>query len=343
MMKFTHQLSLLVCLAGLLAACNKTQTKEESPTPVTAQQAKKSSITSSINISGNVMGQHTVQLAFMVAGKINKVTREEGETIKKGALLASLDATSYQLGRNIAKAKYDEVQDEFNRLSEMHKSGSLSESDYVKITTGLEQAKANYLLQEKNLSDTRLYSPITGVLLKRGAEPGEIIGQGTRIFGLSDIDTVQINAAVPEGELNSLHLGDTCNVEIPSLNRSFSGTITLIGAAAEPSTRTFTIKIDIPNTDLTLRPGMVAEVTIPDTETTSLIAVTPSAILKDLDNTYFVYVADTQKQKAYKRKVSIGEITGNQITILSGLNINEWVITGGQENLQDGSAINLKK
>ncbi len=335
--------TLLLSLLTLLVACNKPTAQEETPIPVITQQAKESTFENSINISGNVMGQQTVQLAFMVPGQVNQVTLEEGQSIQKGKLLASLDPTSYQLARNIAKAKYDEIEDEYNRLSAMHTSGSLSESDFVKISSGLEQAKANYLLQEKNLKDTRLHAPISGVLLKRGAEPGEIIGQGTRIFGLSDIDTVQVNASVPEGELNSIHLGDTCVVEIPSLGQSWKGSITQIGAAAEPTTRTFNIKIDLPNSDLKLRPGMVAEVKIPEATTSSKIAIPASAILTNMDNTHYVYVADKEKKKAYKRKVTIGAIQQNNISILSGLNPNEWIVTGGQENLQDGSSINISK
>lgn len=343
MNKNIYSLLLGLAVLNFLTACSHPASQQEEPTSVVAQEAMLSGFSEPISISGNVEGQKTIRLGFMVAGKINKITTEEGEKIKKGALLASLDPESYQLGRNIAKAKYAEVQDEYNRLSAMYNKGSLAESDYVKITSGLEQARSNYQLQEKNLRDTHLYSPVTGVLIRRGVEPGEIIGQGTPVFAISDIDTVQINAAVPEGELANLHLGDSAIVKIPSLNTQYRGKITLIGAAAEPTTRTFTIKIDIPNPELILRPGMIAEVIIPGQTTENLITLNPSAILEDVNNTYYVYVADSEKGKAFRRKVSVGPVTDQQIAILSGINSGEWVITGGQEKLEDGSSITIKQ
>ena len=88
---------------------------------------------------------------------------------------------------------------------------------------------------------------------------------------------------------------------------------------------------------------MVAEVKIPEATTSSKIAIPASAILTNMDNTHYVYVADKEKKKAYKRKVTIGAIQQNNISILSGLNPNEWIVTGGQENLQDGSSINISK
>lgn len=342
--KLTH-LRIFIFLSFLMAACHSTpeNTHKEKAIPVMAQQVKQNAFPSNLSLSGNVKGQHTVRLGFMVAGKINTITKEEGDKIYKGQLLASLESDRYELGRNMAKAKYEQVKDEYERLSNMYKNGSLPESDFVKISTGLEQAKSQYHLQEKDLQDTRLYAPITGVLLKRGVEPGEIIGQGTPVFAISAIDTIQVHAAVPEDELNNLAKGDIARVTIPALDSTFTGKISLIAPAAEATTRSFNIRIDVANSDLRIKPGMIAEVNISGNSKTNHITIVPPAILKDVDDTHYVYVADAKKQKAYKRKIAIGAVSGNQVAVVSGLNPGEWVITGGQQNLEDGSTITLKK
>lgn len=80
------------------------------------------------------------------------------------------------------------------------------------------------------LNDTKLYAPISGVLLSKQAEVGEIVSAGTPLFVLSDIRKVIVLAFIPEGELSGLHIGQEANINIAALNKTFVGKITEVGA-----------------------------------------------------------------------------------------------------------------
>jgi len=310
--------------------------------PVMGKQIGKISVDQEILASGNVEGRKTVKLGFLVAGKINYIAVNEGGMIEAGQLLASLDSENYKLAKEMADANLDQMQDDYNRLAMMYDRKSVSESDFSKITNGLKAARAQQKLQNKNLSDTKLYSPIKGVLLKKGVEVGEIIGAGLQIFAVSDISMIHVNASVPESDLRLIKTGSTASVYISSLDSTFSGRVVEIGSLAEPTTRSFTVKIELANPKLVIRPGMTAEVKIATGQKAEILAVAGEAVLRDLDNTSYVFIADPAKKQAFKRKISLGRMRGSSIEVTSGLAQNEWVIVGGQHKINDGSFIELK-
>jgi RND family efflux transporter MFP subunit len=345
-MKNTYLYSSVLAILALVS-CNKGQ-KEQSETPVNAITVVTSTVESresdrEISISGNIEGEKTVRLGFMVAGKINYIAANEGQRINKGQLVSSLEPTNYAIGKEIADAQVGQIQDEYERLKIMHDRKSISESDFSKISYGLDQAKAQQKLHAKNLSDTKLYSPISGVLLKRNAEVGEITGTGTPLFVISDISTVKANAYIPESELHNIKIGQEATVLVSSLNETFKGKITEVGSAADPTSRAFTVKITIQNPKLLIRPGMIAEAKINTGVQSDMLAIPTEAVLRNLNNQNVVFVVDKAKNKAFERKVSLGKLSDNYIEILAGLNAGEVIVIGGQNKLTDGADITVSR
>lgn len=326
----------------ILVACGpkKEQTEAtEIAIPVITEEVKKTSVGQEVAVSGNIEGNKTVRLGFMVAGKINFIGAEEGQMIAKGKLLSSLDPTNYGIAKEIADIQVNQVKDEYGRLKQLHDRKSLSESDFSKIGFGLQQAEAQQKLQGKNLADTRLHSPISGVLLKKMGEVGEIVGVGTPLFVVSDIRKVKVNAYIPESELHAIKLGQSAAVMVSSLNEVFTGKVTEVGSAADAASRAFTIKIVLDNPRLLIRPGMIAEVKLAATQNSDVLVLPVESVLHDLDNQSYVFVVDPTQNKAFKRKVSVGRLLSNQIEITSGISEKDIVVTGGQQKLNDGSLI----
>lgn len=342
-LKFISALMLISVL--FLAGCDSKKTSNIStPETITVKTQLVSGIASEkkLSVSGNIEGNKTVRTGFMVAGKIVKITAEEGQTVRSGQLLASLDDESYQIAKDMADANLFQTQDEYKRLSEMYKRGSISESDFTKISTALKVAQSQQRLQAKNLKETKLYVPFDGVLLKRLAETGEIIDAGMPLFVVSDIHTVKVNASVPESELHFIKTGSEAEVYVSALDSVYSGKITETGSAAEPATRTFTVKIELKNPKLLLKPGMTAEVQIITDKEENYITVPAECLLHDIDNSSYLFVADTAKNIALKRKVSLGSIFGNNVEVVSGLSEGEQIIVSGQNKLTNGTSISIK-
>lgn len=344
-MKINSSIKVLVASTLILVGCNGKKTAEKVTNDAVTVKTQSISATASDNklsVSGNIEGNKTVRLGFMVAGRINFIAAEEGQKVQEGQVLASLDPENYRIAKDMADANLDQTQDEYSRLSKMYVTKSISESDYSKISTALKVAKSQQQLQAKNLKETKLYAPISGILLKKLTEKGEIIGVGLPQFVVSDIRTVKVNASIPESELHNLHIGNTANVYVSSLNKDFIGKITEIGSLAEATTRTFVIKIELKNPDLAIRPGMTAEINIETKRQENYITIPANVVLHDLDNSSYVYVADTAKKIAIKCKISLGNIIDNNVKVISGLTAGDQLIVVGQNKLSNGTSIIIK-
>lgn len=330
-----------VLLLFILASCNskKENDKQDKAITVQATQIDSSTTSKNLSLSGNVEARETLRLGFMVAGKVKQITLKQGEKIQKGALLADLDATEYNIGLHAAKAKLIEVQDQYDRLKIMYERNSIPEADFIKVKSGLEQAKAQKQLREKNVRDTRLYAPIEGVLLKKMVSEGEIIDKGMPLFALADIDKIHINTSVPEGEINRVKIDQEAEVEIPALDTTYMGKVIEVGLAAEAETRTYTAKIEIENPQRKILPGMIAQLNLETQHKVRVLSLPGRAIINGSGNNSYVYVLDKEKNRAFKRDVSVGKMQSNEIEITSGLEPGEWVITGGQQKLSDGSLV----
>jgi len=279
----------------------------------------------------------------MVAGKVNFIAVNEGQMVSSGQLLSSLDPESYAIAKELADIQVSQVQDEYSRLKLMHDSNSLSESDFAKISYGLQLAKAQQKLHTKNLADTKLYSPITGVLLKKLCEAGEITGVGIPLFVVSDIRKVKVSAYIPENELHNIRMGQVARVLVSSLNRTFDGRIIEVGSAADVESRAFSVKIEVDNPEMLIRPGMIAEVRIVTGQEKELLVIPVTAVLHDLNNVSYVFVVDTLKNTAFRRNISPGMLIDDQIEVTTGISPEEIIVTGGQQKLVDGSPVIIIK
>ena len=332
---------------ALLTACasshDQTPADADNATAVEVQNVTQQQIHHVITLSGNIEGKTTVKLGFMVPGKIEYIAAKEGTPVTKGQLLASLESTNYTIAKQLADVQTNAARDEFDRLDKMYKKGSVSESDHAKASFAFQQAELQQKLQNKNLADTRLYAPLTGILLNKQTESGEIIAAGTPLFVIADIQNVIVSAFIPERELHQVTRGQLAEISISALNKKFTGKITEVGAIADATSRTFTIKAEIENNGMLIRPGMVAEIQLSSNHTNMGILVPTESIVHDADNQNYIYVVDGSSHKAFKRKISLGSMIENKTQVIAGLSADEVIVTAGQSKLSDGTNITVVK
>ncbi|MCD7973716.1 MAG: efflux RND transporter periplasmic adaptor subunit [Candidatus Azobacteroides sp.] len=330
----------------LFSSCHKksgvaTDTGENDSILVITEKIGKSNVSNRLFLSGNIEGNKTVRLGFMVPGKINYFPVEEGQKVNSGQFLASLDPVDYTIAKNIADVQVEEATDQYERLRIMHDRNSVSDSDFKKVEFALKQARNEQALQAKNLSDTRLYAPFNGILLKKLAEKDEIVAQGLPVLVISDISKIKADIYVPENELSYIKIGETASVTIGALNKVYQGKITEVGSVADATSRAFTAKVELNNPDLLIRPGMIAEVNIDTGRSQEVLTLPIEALMKNMDGSSYVYVVDREKQKAFRRKIVPGPVTANRIEVISGLREGEEVVIGGNQNLYDGAPVSL--
>lgn len=169
---------------------------------------------------------------------------------------------------------------------------------------------------------------------------------GAPIYNLVTINSVKVKIAIPENEISSIKVGETCRIKISALNdASFEGKITEKGISANPVSHTYDIKVRVNNTDLRIMPGMVCKAYLinPATITSRRNIIIPlKAIQVDYSGKRFVWLKDEQNKAVY-REISQGKLIGNGIVIEQGLREGDNLIVEGYQNISPGATVEIAK
>jgi RND family efflux transporter MFP subunit len=310
--------------------------------PVLVRQVSALNRTNFIAVSGDVEASRMGNVGFSVPGRVVQVFPEEGDVVQAGEPLAQLDTTEYVLQLSMASAQTRQAEDQFKRLQQMNQQQGIPPADFVKIETGVEQARAQQALVRKHLTDARLVAPISGAIARRGIEVGEQAAPGMPVFTIITTDPIQVRVGVPESEIGRIRVGQTAEVRVPALpNNRFEGRVKLIAAAADPMSRTYNVKISIPNPGRLLRPGMIAEARIQQDSRTNALTIPASSVVRDADGATQVFVYSAKDQKVYARRVTVGSAYGKEVEVTSGLTATETIVIGGQHRVREGSKVEV--
>jgi len=267
-----------------------------------------------------------------------------------------------------ARIDFDRWQDEYTRMKFLFDHKSLAANDFKKIEAGYQAAQQRYDMArqgtraeekdsasaqfraataqmheaQKRLADTRLLAPISGFVGMRRIDVGDTVGAGTPVIAVLDLNPVKVRLGVPEAEIGKVHEGARATVTIPSLdNRQFEGKVEVVGVAAEPSSRTYTVKVVVPNPEHVLRAGLVSQARIFGSATVNVLTVPGDAILRDAQGVVHVYIYDASRNRVYLRRVEVGAPVGSEVEIRAGLDAGEQVVVAGQQNVREGSPAKL--
>jgi RND family efflux transporter MFP subunit len=263
-----------------------------------------------------------------------------------------------------ARIDYEQWQDQYTRMKFLYETKSLPANDFKKIEAGYLAAQQRYDMARqgtrpqdkeaateqsraaaaqmhearKRLADTRLEAPIAGFVGMRRIDVGDTVGAGIPVISVLDLNPVKVRVAIPESEIGKVHEGARGTVTIPSLDgKQFEGKVETVGVAADPASRTYAVKISVPNPEHLLRAGMVSDARIFSSEIVNAITVPGDAIVRDPHGVTHVFVYDPFQKRVYARRVDVGELIGNEVEIRGGLAANEQVVVTGQQNVREGS------
>jgi RND family efflux transporter MFP subunit len=339
--------TILIAATGALSGCSVARSEEADgagdvpqAVPVRVQTAESVRRPRVITASGVVQASTEVEVAFQVPGKVVAVGPDEGSAVRAGELLAQIDPADYRLGLEQAAAQAERAAQERERFRPLLAAGSVAPNDFERIESGARQSAAAAGLARKRLADTRLAAPLSGVVARRAIEAGETAAPGQPVFTIVDVDPVRVRVGVPEAEVGAVRVGQRANVRLPALaGETFPGSVTLVGIAADPTTRSYAVEVSVPNPARRLRVGMVAEAIVYGAPLASAITVPAGAVVRDADGATLVYVLDARDSSVRARRVETGAPHGEGVEITRGLNAGEAVVVAGQQRVRHGSRV----
>jgi RND family efflux transporter MFP subunit len=352
-------ISLLLGLIISLTACSSDKNKQikSDAVPVIVGKVQKVQEHKTILVSGTVSTPDSpAEVSFLVSGKVIFVGPREGDYVKKGQLLASLDPTDYQLALSASAAKVEQArvaflraEDEYGRMKFLYESKSLAANDFEKFKAAfdgtrhqLEEAIAGEQLSRKHLSDATLHALISGYISKRLIETGDTASVGRPVFEIVELDTVEANVGIPETDVHLVRIGQKVSIRFPALpGQSFEGIVRIINVSADPGTRTYMTRIRVPNPKHVMKIGMVAEAKIVGDKMISMMTLPGEAIVRDEQGATMVFVYFPEQQRVYSKRVKIGAFRGTELEIKEGLSGSESIVIAGQDHLRDGMTVTI--
>ncbi|WP_320053327.1 efflux RND transporter periplasmic adaptor subunit [uncultured Acetobacteroides sp.] len=336
----------IIASFGLLAitACSNhpatTSTNAQDGIKVNVATVKEVMVNTDLHYSGTVEPQQSIPLTFQSTGIITQVLVQEGDAVRKGQLLATVDKSDNESMYNAAVAKYRQAKDAYDRLKVVYDKGSLPEIKWVEMETNLKQAQSQMELSKSSLSKSSLRAPVAGIIGKRNVEPGQHSASAVTPLEIVRIERIYVKVAVPENEIGKIRKGLKATFTISALNdRTFEGTITNVGVVADQISRTYEVKIEAANPQILMKPGMVCDVKVHQNQLVKATVAPYQAVNKDDQGKTYVFEVDTIAKKAKKTTVTAGQYDQNGVIILSGLSANSLVVTEGKEKLTNNAKI----
>ncbi len=343
-----------LCLLPLMAGCGSDSSSEtnaalqqsaaEKATSVKVQIVVAQDLAERFTLPGSLEAWEDLTLAAEIAGPIDWVGPQEGETLKIGQKILTIDSVSQQANLERDRVDAKVKQKAMERLASLVAENLVSRQEYDNSVTAYEASKQNLQLSRIVMQKSRVTSPIAGVLDARLVERGEYLKAGDPVAVVVQVDRLKALIDVPEKDVRYFHIGEEVQVIQAQIDTgeevSRSGTLVHLAYKADPMTRTYLGKIEIDNNDRHLRPGMIVHIEALRRELKNAIAIPLYAVV-DLDGRKVVFVEEAGR--AQLRVVKIDRIIGDQAVIVDGLKLNERLIVKGQQLLADGAAVKVEE
>ncbi len=334
-------------LCGLLlitTGCKQQKEQKEVIKTVKVDTAATYGEKKTVSFPGKVKAASEVNLAFRISGPITKINVTEGQFVRKDQVLAEMDSRDYAVQLSATEAEYKQVKAEAERIIQLYEKQSISENDYDKAVSGLQQITAKYNAHQNALSDTKLRAPFNGYIQKRYFDRNETISAGMPLFSMISAETPEVEINIPAGEFIQRDQFDSysCYFELYP-DRTFPLELISINRKANLN-QLYTVRLrfkENPHSSMP-SPGMSTMVTIRyKPENASMVSI-PLTAMFEVDNTPTVWVYDEVQQRINARTIRISEITTNGTLIVSeGLNLGEQVVSAGVHSLSDGERVKL--
>lgn len=293
--------------------------------------------------SGTIEEMSGSSLSFASVGTLRSVSVGEGQMVRQGQLIATIDETSLKSAYEAALAAKEQALDAEERMKMLHDAGSLSEIKWIEVQTQVRQALSAEKMAKKALTDTRLYAPFSGYVAEKQAEAGQSVAPGVPIVKLVRIDHVKVSISVPEEEIAQIHTRQSLQVKVTALGgKTFEAKVSEKGVTADALSRSYEVKGIIGNPQHELLPGMIAEVhlgTMGTSQHKEQTITLPAEIIQiDADNHPFVWTV--VNDKALRTYVTLGQNIGDNVQITEGLKAGDKVICEGQQKVSNGMTVN---
>jgi RND family efflux transporter MFP subunit len=322
------------------------------PAPVRFTNAIEHQIRSSLELTGSVESRRASTVASEVAGVVIELSAREGETVRVGQPLVKLRQRNILLRFRASEGELEEARARLKlatasreRAEELHAEEVLSVqqlddalSEFEAWKGRVSQLEADLARLEDDLARTTIRAPFSGVVVAEHTAQGEWLSAGGAVAEMVDVTSLELGLEVPEQYFSGLAVDAPVEVVFDALGGSVvEGRVRAVIPSADPRSRTFPVKVDIPNESRAIGVGMLGRALLPVGQPHAVVAVPKDALVSQ-GRDQRIFVID-EENKAQAIPVETGSSVGGWIAVSGGVSAGDRVIVRGNERLQPGTEV----
>lgn len=285
---------------------------------------------------GTLKSNESVVLRPETSGRIAAIHFKDGQVVRRGALLLSLDAGIQEAELQQARANLALAQANQQRNEDLFQKKFISQQSLDNTKAALKVQEASVALAEARLAKTRIRAPFDGVVGIRNVSVGDYVKEGEELVNVEDIATLKVDFRLPEAYLGRLERGQTLEVSSDALpGVPFQATLEAVDPLVDVNGRSISCRALLPNREGRLRPGMFVRSRLVFGERKDALMLPEQAVVTGARPRVF----RVEEGKARAVTVQLGVRRDGRVEILEGLALGDTVITAGQLKVRDGMAV----
>ncbi len=338
----------LLLLLAQLTACSRGDAAPPSdgvrPVPVEVAGVELRDVAPPVMATGAVSGKEELTLAFSVGGVIARITVDEGATVRPGQLLAELSPTP--VASEVAKAEQgrEKAERDLARVRALHADSIATTEQLQDATTALTVAEQNVRIARFSLEHAVIRATAPGVVLRRSAEPHQVIAAGDPVLVVRSAQRgVVLRAGLPDRDAMRVRLGDVAVVTFDALpGERYDARVTQRASAASAASGTYDVELTLEPRAEALASGLVGRAAIRTRGLGTQPMVPLEAVVEADGDSATLFVVDADAGRGLRRRVRLGPLMGDMIVVAEGVRPGERVVVRGAAYLDDSTRLSVR-
>lgn len=314
--------------------------KREEKVLVKTTKLEKKEFNHYVEVQGTVMSDDFVDISSEVAGRILSLNVKEGQGVKKGQLIATIDPTAIKKQIAELETSLELAQTVYERQKRLWDQQIGSEVQYLEAKNGVDRLNKNLELLNLQLDKTSIYAPVSGEVERVVLQSGELASPGMPIIMMLNMSKLKVVVDLPETYLKTVKKGEQIGVHFPALGEEMNLKVSRVGNMINSGNRTLPVELSLSGANSRkVKPNLLALAKINDLTVAEAITVPIELVQQEIGGKDYVLILNGGKAK--KMYVKTGESYDGKILITEGLNGDETIIVEGARGLLDGVAVEV--
>jgi len=310
--------------------------KTEAPVSVSAHIVEPRTIESVVTAAGALASRNISVLSSKVMGRVSYIGVQEGDHVSAGKLLIKIDSGEIAAQVFQAQAAYNNAKLQYDRIKGLYDANASTQVEMDQATLGFESAKAGLNAAKSMESYTAITAPITGQIVEKRINLGEMAMPGQPILKIEDNLNLRLEVTVREQDILYIRSGATVNVQIDAMpGKSIHGKVAMVVPASDVRTHSFVVKVDVPAAK-GLITGMYGKAFFPTGKREAIMV--PKSAIVEMSGISGVYVVSSEGNAVFQM-IQSGETIGNDLEVVSGLKKGDRVIADQHLGRIEGSKV----